>query len=535
MFGADGPLNEMITKTTTWMIPNKAYPCDPSYLLDEKVPRTATRVDNGADGPSLVVGYEDGTTDTFIRNSNRAIAGNIAINLVPFNSPLEYPSCVAFHQGRLCLGGSRSEPNLVFMSKVNDYSNFSYFEEVEYIQTALRPVNEWPDDDTPSYETNINVNQQIGASSAIVLQMATDENEAVQTLSAQDDLFIGSATSEWIFPSGTTALNPRVVLVSRNGSAPLQSRFIGDSIMFVNPSRTRIRSFGTPGEDLLKYAEHIAKSKIVSFDFRQDPYTEIYAVLENGEAIVGRFGDTGIAWARIRTSVGSSFESVAAIRASDEDAVYFIVQRLIGSTTYRTIERLVTVDPSTFVGRLHMDCSTRTTTGGNMLTVSRFASTSATIRLLLPDGTEAEGVASFNASGIASTYTPTGETTPVAIPTFDDAMVGYPFVMTLETFRMDSAETEGLPKKADAVHFRMYESGRFYLARKAIGAYHPEELYEVTMPVIDGEEQYPYSGPVRFENVSPWDVDQTLIMKSSSSASFGVLAVVPQYDVSETI
>ncbi len=528
-------MNDIIDKTTSWMIADRPYPCDSAYQMNNKTPVAAMKTDNGDAGPTLSITFSDGSTALLKRNVSSSVIGEIGIILTPFYDANEYPSCIAFHQGRLCLGGSKKDPNVLYMSKVNDYSNFAVFEEVEYIQTALKPTAEWSDQNIPEYETNVNINQQIGASSSIVLQIATDENEAIQNLVAQDDLFVGSATSEWIFPSGSTALNARVVIVSRHGSAPIQPKFVENSILYLNPSATRMWSFGPQAQDLLRYAEHIARSSIVSFDFRQDPTTEIYAVLADGTALVGRITDSGMSWARIRTSTGASIESVACIRASDEDAVYFVMRRPFGASYYRSIERLKTVDTETFGGRFHLDCATYSATSGSIITVTRFADMTVSVRFLMADGTESAGTAALNSVGTATQYTPDGGAVAIAIPSFSEVIVGLPFTSRVETFRMDSVDTEGLSKKADAVHFRLYNTGRFLLVRDAVGAFHPREEYLVTMPTLDGVEQYPYSGPIKYENVGPWDVDQTVIMESNSSASWGILTIAPQYEVGDTL
>ena len=528
-------LIDMIDRLAPWMVEGKAYPCDDRYRLNGGIPLRATKtVVNGE--PKITVFMDGGRTQDLSRSDPAKMTGQIGVKLTPFGNAGEYPSVVAFHQGRCCMGGATSEPNVLYMSKVNDYFNFAYFEEIEYIQTAMKPKSEETDNDTPEYETKTSTIQQTGSSSAICLVIATDENEAIQSLVAQDDLFIGTSTSEWIFPAGLTALNPRVSLVSRYGSANLQARFIRDAIMFVGSSRKTVRAFGSPGADLMQYAEHIAKAGIISFDFRQEPYNELYLVLANGTAVVGRLGDEGVAWFRIATKEGDLIESVACIRASDEDAAYFIVKRIIGESTVRTIERLVTTDDTTFAGRIYLDSATLVPASSGF-NATRLIGETVTIRGIRADGKEFSGTAV--AASSVTQFTDDADGASRSIDAFTQLIFGLPYNSAIETMRLDAIETAGILKKAEAIFFRCYETGPFDLVVR-----HPapfgdptdtEDRFPITAPTYDGVTQFPYTGTIRYENMDPWSTEQTVRLESNGSTPLGIQLIIPQYQVGESL
>jgi len=525
---------DMVDRLSPWMVEGKTYKCDPTMALTGKRPLWAVKkMDLVKKEPVIEItlfSFPVLTTIKLSRNTSAKLTGQVGIILAPFQSPEEYPSVVAFYQGRLCLGGSKAEPNFLFMSKVNDYFNFCYFEELEYIQTAMR-AKPWADNNVPEYETRTNTTQQIGAASAILLAIATDENEAIQSLVAQQDLFIGTSTSEFLFSAGLTALNPRVDLVSRYGSANLQARFIKNSIMFVSSSSRRIRAFGDTGYDMMEYSEHIAGSDIISIDFRQAPYNEIIAVLQDGTAILGRLNDTGVAWCRINTRSGDIIESVVTIRASDEDAVYFMVKRNIGGRLCRNIERMKTTDDASFSGRFYLDCATLVSAGSSFLAVQFNGNTIAIRFLRTSDGREYTGTA-VATLGAITTYidSVTGQST--AIPAFTNLIYGLPFTAALETFRMDTPETEGLQKLAGALFFRCYKTGPFDLVNNRT---HTVNRQKISPPDFQGVVQFPYTGTIRCENFSPWDTDQSIRLESNTSDPLGIQVILPQFETGDSI
>ena len=525
------PAWEILDNTIPWMEKNKRYECSDDYRLNGQRVLGAMRVEAG-DEPSLSVWLEGEPDDREITRASQGFTGRIGVILTPFYSSGEYPCAVAYHQGRLVLASR----NVVYMSKVNDYSNFCYFEEIEYTQTSLKPSSEWNDPLVPETRTDTSFTQQVGASSAIKLILATDENETVQSLVSSGDLIIATATTEWVFPSDSSAINPRVVMTSRFGSADMQARFALGAAMLVARSARSVRAYSPSGEttDLTELASHIARAGIVGYDFRQDPSPEIYFALADGTAIVLKKTASGVAWARVRTSSDGFIESVCVIAAADEDAVLFVVRR---NGSY-FLERLVTADDSVFPsasspGRAHLDSFSRLTIAGASLAgFTRFANETVRIHLLLADG-EVRGTVAFSGAGAAATFTREGTDPATGLPYVPEALqnvpclVGRAFSTRLKTFRIDSSATEGLVKGGGPTHVRLFRSGPFLLT------YGGKDFPIAPPRDRVGAVQYPYSGAVRIENPAGDNVDQALTFESRDGVPLSIQAIVTTYMVGE--
>ena len=514
----------IVSYTTPWMEKNRQYPCDPGLLLNGQKVGWAMR-DDTAGQPSLTVLLTGETVPRRITRDSSGLIGRVGVILTPFYLGNEYPTAVAYHQGRLVLAAG----NVVYMSKVNDFSNFCYFEEIQFTKTSLKPASEWAAPTVPETRTETSFSQQIGASSAIKLVLATDENETVQWMISAGDLVIGTSTTEWVFPAAADAVKSKVVMTSRNGSADIHARFAMGAVMVTSRTRKSVKAY-TPGAaeespDIMRFAEHVAKGVIKGFDFRQDPREELYFVLEDGTALVATRSADGVAFAPITTSAGATIEDVFVVAASDEDAVCFIVKR--GLNYY--IERLLSTDDKTFATRCHLDAAARVTVAGNALSgLTRFAD--QVVHLSIMTGTEGEvgGVGTVGPGGALSTFTRYGAAAAEPLPN-GSAVVGFPFTARLTFSRIDGADTEGIPKSGGPIHMRVYNSGPFELK-------HRGESYAVPMPLDEaGLVQYPYSGPVRFENPAGESVDQTITFESTDARAVNILLAAPTFSVGDGV
>ena len=121
--------SDLWAKCAQWMTMGKDYAATGTF--NSKTLTGANRSES-----TLTLTFSDLSTLALSQTGNYAYQGTININFVPFGSSVDYPASCAFHQGRLLLGGTPSEPNAVFGSKILDYFNFTFFEEVEYSQAV---------------------------------------------------------------------------------------------------------------------------------------------------------------------------------------------------------------------------------------------------------------------------------------------------------------------------------------------------------------------------------------------------------------
>ena len=108
--------------------------------------------------------------------------------------------------------------------------------------------------------------------------------------------------------------------------------------------------------------------------------------------------------------------------------------------------------------------------------------------------------------------------------------------------RIDSAETEGLPKSGGPMHVRVLESGNMSFRRE-----YDDTNVLVTTPVTSlGARIFPYSGALRFENIAPHAVDQKIILESASyeitegvwtpgHEPLTIQLVSPEYNVGDSV
>jgi len=513
----ENDVSEMIDYLSAWMFTDRPYDVPSGYTFCNKTPVKVTKTIQ-EDKPTLQVLCDDGTVIN-IDKTMSSISGQLAIRLNPIIHTTDFPGVVAIWQGRLCIGGSVSLPNVVFMSKVNDHFDFTFFEEIEYTSTVMTPEDEWADPSVPEYETLVKKVQQTGADSAIRFMVMTEEKEEVKALSGADDLFIATSTSEFIIPKGSTALNFALQMVSRNGASKLQPRFMRDAIVFVGASKRVVFTFNKEQRvDLFAYAKHIIDSDIVQIDYRSDPEFEIYITLANGDVLVGVIQDQSMAWQRISTA--GHIYSTAVIALQDEDAVYMITERDGGAL----LERLTTIKDYTFENRPYLDCYTYIGSATDITSIGRSV-------VPLDDGTDIV-IHYVDADGNEGDITTTLTSTNISI---DPALhvrklfVGLPYLMRVETWRMDSVETEGIVKSVVAVHFRLFNSSGFSIRKDET------DVFMVPIPDYDGVEQVTYTGPVRFDLLSPWDTDKSIEIESYNGYPVNILVIMPEYVLGEDL
>jgi len=232
-----------------------------------------------------------------------------------------YPRAVGGFEQRLFLGGTTHQPNSVWGSVTDDFDNFKYGDN---------------DDDAVAY------------------RFATTEQSPVQWLESQVRLQAGTGGSEYAIASGQgdeplTPTNVSVRPQSAYGSHYLQAQLVNDAIVFLQRQGRKIREMSYDiskdqyvAPDLTLLAEHITRSGVKQIVFARQPDPMLLCVLGNGELGVLTYDreQNVIAWSRWVTRAGDLFESVCAIYGTTEDEIWVAVQRQIGASPARFIERL---------------------------------------------------------------------------------------------------------------------------------------------------------------------------------------------------
>lgn len=233
-----------------------------------------------------------------------------------------YPQTLCFFQDRLCFGGTKKQPYMVWMSRTGDYGNFS-------VEKASGTVTD---------------------DSAVALAFVSRKQFKILHLIASTDLIVLTAGNEWTVSGSDTVTPSKAVpkMQTTRGCSTVEPLMIGGRIVFVQGRGSTVRdmaysyetdSYG--GNDLTLLAKHIIENvQIVDSAYKQEPDSTIYFVRSDGTmACLSYIMEQKVyAWSTIETQ--GKIEAVAAVQEGDEDIIYLVVKREINGATVRNIEYL---------------------------------------------------------------------------------------------------------------------------------------------------------------------------------------------------
>lgn len=378
--------------------------------------------------------------------------------------------------------------------------------------TAGVSFSDWKDANVPEYQDATEETQQIGAANAFRLQLATEEEERIIWIAGARDLFVGTSSSEWAIPGQISAIQAQAIIASRYGSADIQARFLGDSLLYVATSSRHLRQLGAElAPPLTTQAEHILRPGVVQIDYTQAPEVSLYAALADGDLVrcLLEPAISVLGWDRTRVRAGDLIEAVAVVGGSDRDLVYLSVKRTINGAVKRFIELLQDNEDDTTAHQWYLDAALEKT--GAAFTVIT-------------------GLSHFEGQEIQVRYTPAAGGTPlvvlrtvasgqVTIPSATYALAGLPFTAKLKTHRLELSDTEGLAKGVGTVFFRLFRSFGFILK-------YSDDATKPTMPVAVPAS--PYTGLQPVTTDIPTLQDAELVIESSDPIPVGIQSIVPE-------
>lgn len=245
----------------------------------------------------------------------------------PFAATDDYPHSSTYHEQRRVFAGTNSDPQTVWGTQIAAYSN-------------------------------MNVSSPANDSDAFTFTINAREVNAIHHIVSLQDLAVFTSGGEWVMSPGSSgdAIGPNSINVKRQSNwgasdaiAPL---VVGDTIIFVQAKGKAIRDFlfdvnigKYTGSDLTVLAKHLFEGRtVVSWAYSQMPYGIVWVVLSDGKFLSFTYNRENQVWAWARHDTDGYVNYVAVISEGDEDAVYFVVERDVGASTYKFIERLHTRD-----------------------------------------------------------------------------------------------------------------------------------------------------------------------------------------------
>lgn len=175
-----------------------------------------------------------------------------------------FPVSIAFYENRLVLGGTFLQTNTLWLSKTNDYSNFTI--------------------------GNLDTD-------ALSLTLNSTVNNEIKWLIPADTLVIGTTSSEWTLGSDSDQLpiTPTSFSLKERstfGTNDVKGQFIKNSILFLSLSGRKLREWNfnyftleseTP--DLTLLSEHITKTGIREISYQREPDSILWMIKNDGTLI----------------------------------------------------------------------------------------------------------------------------------------------------------------------------------------------------------------------------------------------------------
>jgi len=450
--------------------------------------------------------YEPDTAQTPKKNWNPFANGN-------------NPTCVAFHQQRMWLGGGSKNPATIYASRTGDYESF-------------RKSMPLQDDDALEY---------------VIASGSVDD---VKWLVSFDSLLIGTAGAEYkCAASEGTAITPskcNITVQSYWGSKALQPLVIGQSIMHCQRFGSHVRdlyytleSDGYAGNDLSVLAPQLVETYgILQWCYQQSPVSTVWAVRSDGVLLALTYmrEQNIFGWSRHVTD--GQYVSVAVINGDDEDVVMAVVKRTVTGAAKYYLERVVSrfKDATPIEDAWYVDCGMVVTPtenqDGKRVVCSGLAHLAGKTVQVLADGSPEEHVVS--ADGTFELDFPASK-----------ALVGlgYESVMAplpLETDMQNGGSTLGKHRAYGKCIARMYRSvGGSYAASRPNDLWNPEawrdlEWYELPfLPAKWGEACQPYSGDLEISLPSGQDPDTTIWFMQDKPLPMRIVALTADVEFGE--
>lgn len=186
---------------------------------------------------------------------------------------------------------------------------------------------------------------------AFTYTIFSNDTNGIEWLLAMGALIIGTAGAEFKMGS-TSAIDPvtpknvRISVQTHYGSASVRPLRIGSSVIFIQRSKNRIRSFEYSfsedqytAQDLTIFASHILMGRVRDMQVQSAPDSYVWLVTETGQLIGCTYekAQKVLAWHR-HTTTNGKFTSLCILPTQGNDRLYVSVERDINGVKRTFIE-----------------------------------------------------------------------------------------------------------------------------------------------------------------------------------------------------
>lgn len=231
-----------------------------------------------------------------------------------------WPGVVGYYQQRLVFAASATQPQTVWMSKTGAFHNFGY--------------------STPTKDDD-----------AITITIASRQVNRIRHLVPLRELLVLTSGAEWTLSGDASGISPTSIqanVQSYIGSSTVPPAVYGNTALYVQSRGQKLAdlaysytSDGFQGQDLTVLSSHLVRGyEIKDMALAQVPNSCAWLVRNDGTMLGFTYLPTQEVYSWHRHDTDGKFESIATVPEGDEDAVYLIVNRVIGGVQRRYIERM---------------------------------------------------------------------------------------------------------------------------------------------------------------------------------------------------
>ncbi|WP_448207288.1 phage nozzle protein [Azospirillum sp. sgz302134] len=270
-----------------------------------------------------------------------AVAASTEWRMGEWTAERGYPVAVSFHQNRLCWARGQT----VWMSCSADFDRHS-----------------------PSNAAGV-----VAADDAVTVTASDDQVNVIRWLSgANGALFAGTSGGPFRIAGSDGPITPASVSMTRlhvSGAGDTAPARIGSGVVFASRTRRRVLQlaydYSTDGynaPDLSLMADHIARVGVRGMAWQAEPWSILWAVLDDGRlaGLTLSAESEALAWHRHTIGgTGTRVRSITCIPGADRDELWMLVIRRVGGQDRAQVEVMEAhfdpVDPADRSGLWYVD------------------------------------------------------------------------------------------------------------------------------------------------------------------------------------
>lgn len=252
-----------------------------------------------------------------------------------------YPQVTAFHEQRLAMANTTTDPDKWWLSQSGDFENFRLDSNASGGGVTVE------DDDSIDY------------------RISSNQVNAIQWMHSGVHLAIGTSGGEWVAKSVGAVLTPTDVDTKQHttvGASFIEPVDVDNAVLFAQRGKRQLREFafnfeadGFRSPDMTILASHILKTRVVQMTYAQAPDSLVSLIREDGRMAVLTYKreQDVVGWGR--WVIGGSFstgipvvESIGTISgnnganqvqdSTERDETWVAVKRTINGATKRYLE-----------------------------------------------------------------------------------------------------------------------------------------------------------------------------------------------------